>query len=319
MKKWIVLAMVTGMACSRLPDSVGRTRDIVVIAAQPDTALVAANLQITNSFPQPESKFVFLFASDTAGARLDRFHALFLYGSLQDTFISTLLSPEARSATRQDTFNLFKLKDLWARDQVVVVLAVREPTDISAGIARYAEVIRGIFDEHYYARVKTTYYEQRIDTKMRETLRGFGVTFDVPTGWILDTTYLKERFFSVHIHNPDRSVFVYKVPGASIPDAASAVVRRDEITRLFYNGDYALQELTVAEPIVFHEQQGLRLRGVWQNDSLVAGGPFITYFLTHDDTLYVLDALLFLPGQRKTEYLTGLEVLLNSYAVVHGN
>ena len=63
--------------------------------------------------------------------------------------------------------------------------------------------------------------------------------------------------------------------------------------------------------------KGIRLNGVWQNDSLVAGGPFLSYFLTQNDTLYVIDGMLFHPGERKSDYLTKIEVIMNSFRIMY--
>ena len=63
--------------------------------------------------------------------------------------------------------------------------------------------------------------------------------------------------------------------------------------------------------------KGMRLKGVWQNDSLVAGGPFLSYYLKDNDTLYIIDGILFNPGERKSDYLTQIEVIMNSFTVIH--
>ena len=95
-----------------------------------------------------------------------------------------------------------------------------------------------------------------------------------------------------------------------------ALAKRDYLTARYYDGDYILQELTTAEPIEFANMRGIRLRGVWQNDSLVAGGPFLSYFLESGDSLYVIDGIVFNPGERKTDHLTTIEVIMNSFRLI---
>ena len=91
--------------------------------------------------------------------------------------------------------------------------------------------------------------------------------------------------------------------------------KRDLLTKKYYNGDYILNDLVNSEEIEFKNMRGLKLKGVWQNDSLVAGGPFVSYFLIDRDTLYVIDAVLFNPGKRKSDYFTTLEVIMNSFQI----
>jgi hypothetical protein len=111
-------------------------------------------------------------------------------------------------------------------------------------------------------------------------------------------------------------IFFYKRPYTSQLTGDYALSKRDSLTRTYYKGDYILRDLTTAEEIEFKNMRGIRLRGVWQNDSLVAGGPFLSYFLMKDDSLYVLDGLLFNPGERKTDYFTMVEVILNSFEII---
>ncbi|UCC11540.1 MAG: DUF4837 family protein [candidate division WOR-3 bacterium] len=308
----VILLSIT---CARTPPSVGKSRDIVVIASSVDTALVSHNIQIYNYVPQRERLFYFLFAADTAIHAYDKFHTIFLYGSLEDEFMNLLLSQDAKQATISDTFNLFKLHDVWARNQLCVVLAASERGYIAQGIEKFSPLIREILEENFYQRIKENYYSKGIDQKTKTALSTMGFTFDVGEAWLIDSTHKEDNFIYLHAHFPDRSIFFYTEDQKEAITASYAHAKRDTITSKYYNGDYILKELTHAEPIEFKDMSGIRLRGVWQNDSLVAGGPFISYFLKRGDTLRVIDALLFYPGERKSDFLMTLEVILNSFEI----
>jgi len=148
---------------------------------------------------------------------------------------------------------------------------------------------------------------------MKKTLAHFGIEMDFPENWMIDSTNKSENFIFIHTHYPDRSIFFYREKRTGELDDSLAIKKRNEITKKFYNGDYILKDLTIAEKIVFQGMSGLKLKGVWQNDSLVAGGPFLTYFFNKNDSLYIIDGILFLPGERKTDYFTTLEVIMNSF------
>ncbi len=308
-----IAVILLSITCARTPQSVGKSRDIVVISSTVDTALVSHSIQIYNYVPQRERLFYFLFAADTAIHAYDKFHTIFLYGSLEDEFMDLLLSQDAKQATISDTFNLFKLNDVWARNQLCVVLVASESRYIAQGIEKFSPLIKEILEENFYQRIKENYYSKGIDQKTKTALSALGFTFDVGEAWLFDSSHKDDIFIYLLAHFPDRCIFFYTEEHKEAMNALYALAKRDTITGKYYNGDYILQELTHAEPIEFKDMNGIRLRGVWQNDSLVAGGPFISYFLKRDDTLRVIDAILFYPGERKSDFLTTLEVILNSF------
>jgi len=312
-----VLLMILLFSCFKLPTAVGKSRNVVILSSSIDTTLIINNLQIYNYFPQREHNFIFLFAHATVIKKFNKFHTLFLYGSLQDNSINVLLNEEAKEATKRDTFSLFKLNDLWAKNQLVIVLAISEPHYISQGIMKYSNIIRKILEDNYYLKVKENYYQEGINQKIKKTLERFGISFDLQKGWLIDSTYKMENFISVHAHFPDRSVFFYKEKKLLEPTDSFAIAKRNFLTKKYYDGDYIFKDLIHTEKIEFHNMKGIRLRGVWQNDSLVAGGPFLSYFLTDKDTLYIIDGVLFLPGERKTEFFSRIEVLMNSFRITH--
>ncbi|MGB9721969.1 MAG: DUF4837 family protein [bacterium] len=309
----LISGLILFLTCHKFPESVGKARDVVVVASELDTALINANLQIYQYVPQREPSFVFVFASDSILKNVNQFHSIFLYGSLKDEFIYELLDAEARQATLKDSFNLFKIENLWAKNQVVVILVVSEFSYIPVAMKKYQKMITKILEESYYRKVKQSFYEKEMDNKVKNRLRRFGWEMDVPAGWMLDTTYKNENFIFVHTHYPDRSIFLYKEQNTIPLSDSVAIEKRNNLTKKYYSGDYVFKELTTVEPVEFQDMKGLRIRGVWQNDSLVAGGPFLSYFLKKNDSLFVVDGILFLPGERKTDYITGIEVMMNSF------
>ncbi len=309
----IIFTTLIFFYCRKFPESVGKARDVVVVASNLDTTFVKDHLQLYQYVPQREPTFIFIFAPDTMLKSVNQFHSIFLYGSLKDEFIYELLAPEARQATLRDSFNLFKIENLWAKDQVVIILVVSEFSYVSVAMDRYQRMISKILEESYYRKVKQSFYEREMDRKIKTNLRRFGWEMDVPVGWMIDSTYGNENFIYVHTHYPDRSIFLYREKNTLSLSDSMAIEKRNSLTKKYYNGDYVFRELTTVEPVEFQDMKGLRIRGVWQNDSLVAGGPFLSYFLERNDSLYVVDGILFLPGERKTDYMMGIEVMMNSF------
>jgi hypothetical protein len=315
-KLTLLLAIIFILACGRMPASVGKSRDIAVISMVVDTALINSNVQIFNDYPQPEPLFSFYFGADTALKRNLKFRTIFLYGSLEDKFINKLLNAEARETTKKDQVTLFKKNDLWAKDQLVLILAVAEPQMLWNAVREYRPLISRILEDNYYQNIKAEYYQLPRDNTIPDELSRYGITFDLHRGWMIDSAYQKQNFVFIHAHYPDRSVFYYRGEKPANLSDSFAIGLRNGLTKKYYHGDYIFKDLTRIEPIEFNNLKGIRMRGVWQNDSLVAGGPFLTYFLVSGDTLHVIDGILFLPGERKTDFFTRLEVLMNSFKLV---
>lgn len=296
--------------------SIGKSSEVIVVSSMAHEGLVTESVQLYNYVPQKEGVFDFIFISDTLLDAYKYHHSILLCGTLEDEFIQIMLDKEARLQTEKDTFILFKKPDIWARGQLTVILAVRDREHIEEAYAKYGQLIAQTLEENYYQRVKTNHYIAGVSSKMKEKLRKYGISFDISDSWLIDSTHQDENFVFVHTHFPDRSLFFYKESKPNILNGSYALAKRDSLTRRYYNGDYILKELTQDEPIEFAGFTGIRLRGVWQNDSLVAGGPFLTYFLIDNDTLYVIDGIVFNPGERKTDYLTKMEVILNSFNLI---
>lgn len=311
-----LLMLLLIVTCARLTRSVGKSNDVIVIARHIEEDKVYENIQLYNYVPQEEGIFNFIFVGDTAIEAYKNQHAILLYGSLEDEYIYDMLSKDARAATKKDTFTLFKLSNLWADGQLTVILAARDESHIARGIEKYGQLIAQVLEEHYYQRVKKNYYLTGVSSKMKDRLKRYGIKLDINEAWLIDSTHQDANFIYMHTHFPDRSIFFYKETRRTKPDGQFALAKRDSLTKLYYNGDYILKELTTAEAIEFANLKGVRLRGVWQNDSLIAGGPFLSYFLSDGATLYIIDGMVFNPGERKTDYFTKIEVILNSFNLI---
>lgn len=310
------MAILMVLMCVRLKRSIGKSSDVIVMSSDSGEEVVTQNVQLYNYVPQKEGIFNFTFVSDTLLDAYKHHHALLLYGTLEDEFIQILLNDEARLQTRVDTFILFKKRDIWANGQLTLILAVLDREHIEQAFTKYGQLMAQALEEHYYQRIKNNHYFGGVSKNMQERLKEFGFSVDINDSWLIDSTHQREKFVYVHKHFPDLSLFFYKEKRPQVLNDSFAFAKRDSLTEKYYNGDYILKELTLAEEIEFSGFKGIRLRGVWQNDSLVAGGPFLSYFLVDQDTLYVIDGIVFNPGERKTDYLTKMEVIMNSFDLI---
>jgi hypothetical protein len=57
----------------------------------------------------------------------------------------------------------------------------------------------------------------------------------------------------------------------------------------------------------------LKIRGVWQNPKLVAGGPFVSYCFNYQNRFYYLDGMVFNPGKHKLDNQNQIDVILQTF------
>lgn len=312
----VISVLLIFLSCGKLPPAVGKSRDVIVVSVIVDSQLVGGGLQVIHRFPQPEPVFNFIYAPDTALKRFRTFRTIFLYGSLRDVNINRLLNDDARNAIARDNVALFKKYDLWARGQLVLILAVAEPPMLWDAFDEYRSLIGRILEDNYENCIRQEYRQVPLDEDLNGRLRRFGVAIDLHPGWLIDSTFSGDGFIFVHAHYPDRSIFFYREPGAKALSESLALRKRNELTRRFYRGDQVMNASTALTGAELDGRHALRLQGVWQNDSLIAGGPFLTYIFNAGDTFCMVDGILFLPGERKSEHLVKLDIALKSCRIV---
>jgi hypothetical protein len=67
------------------------------------------------------------------------------------------------------------------------------------------------------------------------------------------------------------------------------------------------------DTIEFLGVPGLRLRGVWQNQRQVIGGPFVLYAFNYQERFFILDGMVFNPGQKKLSSLFQVEAIIRTF------
>ena len=148
----------------------------------------------------------------------------------------------------------------------------------------------------------------------KEVWEKYGFTLDFGAGWAYVTE--SDSFVAFAKHYPDRFFFVFWREG-EIPFDAPYVIRlRDTLARAFYHGDYILREKGMLKAWwdEFQGRPALKVFGVWQNDSLVAGGPFQTIAFNAGGRFWMLDMGVFAPEKRrKLEYILRMEIMLESF------
>jgi len=171
------------------------------------------------------------------------------------------------------------------------------------------ESLQSWAEQSYREREYFTGHNKKIRNVIRER---WHLDLDIPAGWAFfaqDT-----NFFALAKHYPDRFFFIYRESFTRPLEPQAILDLRDQLTKVYYQGDYVDRSHVRVEKTTFLGYPAVRIYGVWQNDSLYIGGPFLLYAFNRDHrAFYLLDMAVFAPEKDyKLSYLWRTEVILKT-------
>ncbi|MGQ9708480.1 MAG: DUF4837 family protein [bacterium] len=263
--------------------------------------------------PQPEPEFLLRVAGFDRFKELSRMRLVFLIGTVNDSIIRGILGSRLDSLPG-DGFGLFRLPNAWVRDQWVLIFVARERPRLAQGLRLYSRRIQQTATELVLNQMtRATYLHPRNEELSEKLSERFGWTVDVPKRWQFEYKESTENFIYFFSHFPDRSIFVWWSDTVSSLNPDSVLDWRDRLTRRFYDGDSVDRNVVTAETLEFLGVPCLRLRGVWQNQNRVIGGPFVLYCFEYQGRFFILDGVVFNPGEKKLSSLFQVEAIIRTF------
>lgn len=320
-----LLTLITIFSCSpQLPTSIGRVREIVLITDYHNLVDTIAQriLQETLYTPQPEPEFLLRFEPLSRLETMAGFHIIFLIGTKNDEPIQKLFG-ERLTELENNNFQLLAINEPWAKNQKVLVLVTQNESFLITGLKQYSARIRWQFQQYVLTQMQRLTYQRGFNRKLKtKVLKQYGIAFNLPFGFQMIDKYELDNFIYFVTHNPDRSIFIYYETGTKPLNKDNLLAFRDSLTAQFYEGDFVIKELCRADTIQFQFSSftypemikvlALRIKGVWQNEDLVAGGPFVSYCFNYQNRFYYIDGMAFNPGKHKLDNLNQLDVILQT-------
>ncbi|MEN9979462.1 MAG: DUF4837 family protein [candidate division WOR-3 bacterium] len=306
----LVLCLCTGS----LPKSIGRLQEVTIITDYWNlvSGQVKAVLEQPVFTPQPEPEFLLRVGGFDRFPSYSRMRIVFLIGTVRDSIIRGVLGGRADSLG-EEGFGLFKFPNAWVDNQQVLLFVARDTERLIEGLRVYgARLYRTVTEMVLEQMTAATYFRGRDDGAGRQLAR-FGFSLDVPKEWLIQDKDSAERFIYIHGHFPDRSVFVHWQDTVFPLVSDSVLQLRDRLTAKFYDGDYVDRNAVRAESIEFLGVPCLRIRGVWQNQKQVIGGPFVLYAFNYQERFFLLDGMVFNPGEKKVSSLFQVEAIIRTF------
>ncbi len=313
-----------------LPGYMGHNRGVVVLADASDWQALRGGLgemfERKIRTPQRERLFWWRFAEPEAfkafrqknlviAAPLDGAHAT---GDL----VRSLISPEAQEAIRNGAPSVFIKREVWARDQVVVVVTGKDREALKENLAMEADRIYGAVEAGLNAWLSDLLYrDMEREGVTADLAPRFGWQVRVPFGFRLMAEHADSGFVMLarQTAGVTQWLFVYREDGIS-PDVLTddwCIEKRDEITRRFFEGDVISLQEVEAHQREFAGKLAVYLEGLWVNHYAWKGGPFRSYAFVdiEQDRFYFVDVGIFAPNRKKALYLQKLELMARTFAI----
>lgn len=300
---------------SRVPRSFGPLREVTVITDhwQQVGRTVEAILARPIPTPQPEPEFLLRVGTSEKFPAYSKLRLLFLIGTAQESLFQQILKGKLDSLP-EGGFELFSLPNAWVDNQWVLIFIAKDTSYLIPGLQRYQQRLYQTITEKVLDQLTRATYQRGIDTKLTAHLQErFGWRIDVPLKWLGQDKDSSSRFVYIFSHFPDRSVFVHWADTIEQLTLEHILRRRDKLTTRFYEGDSVDRQAVLAETTRFLGVPALRVRGVWQNRQKVIGGPFVLYAFNYQERFFILDGVVFNPGEKKLSNLFQMEAILRTF------
>ena len=335
----VVVLVITGCDPSNKPAR-GLEDEIYVVADSTEyeelkTALETAFEKIIYT-PQPEKLFTLLRISVNEIERYKNRKNLIIVAPLNSNsttsrFIEAVTDSAVRMKLKENDNFMIKKYDLWAKDQLVMVLTAPAIQELEFKILQNKDELlytfQKISDKRLYEGLYSSKYEQKdIEGKL---LRDYGWVIYVQADFKLALNKSEDNFAWLR-RSPnsdmERWIFIHWIENASpeLLNADSISVIRNRITEKYYRTSIDSAYVVVAKDyyttseVNFKGRYAIFTQGLWDLNIKGMGGPFINYTFYDEKSkrLYMLDGSVFAPKYYKRNLIHQMDVTLQSFMTV---
>lgn len=344
MKKLIILVFITAsfsfvfLSCnSAQKPAFGHEDEIFVVADSLEyeefkLALETA-LEIEINTPQHEKLFNLIRISPRQIERYKTRKNIVIAaplnsGSSASEYIEGIVDSSIKQKLLFETDFILRRENLWAKNQLVTVLAAPSMQELEFKILKNKDNIlyayQKISDRRLYESLYNSTYEQRnIQGKF---LRDYGWVIYVQADFHLAMEKPEDNFVWLR-RSPgsdmERWLFVHWLDNASPEyleiDSVRAI--RNRITQKYYRTSDDSSYVVIAEDyftwneVNFKERYAIFTQGLWDLNIKGMGGPFVNYTFYDEKSrrLYMLDGSVYAPKYFKRNLIQQMDVMLQSF------
>ncbi len=243
-------------------------------------------------------------------------------------YIQTVLDSAVKQKVRADSaFNINKY-DLWAKDQLIMVLTAPTMDKLISQIKFDRDNLLYAFQNISDKRLYASLYNERYELKKieGEFLQKYGWVIYVQADYRIAKDAPEDNFVWIR-RSPnsdmERWIFIHWIDNASPEylNEDSIKVIRNRMTKKFYRTTNDSGYVIIAEDyfttseVNFNGRYALMTQGLWDLNIKGMGGPFVNYTFYDEKTkrIYMIDGSVFAPKYYKRNLIQQMDVTLQSF------
>jgi hypothetical protein len=341
MKKFLIILIsfisFLIISCDSKKPAKGFEDEIFVVADSVEYVEILGSLQSVFEkeiyTPQPEKLFALKRMSVNQLNNNNRYKNIVIAapltsGSRTSEYIKAIVDSLVEAKLASDSTFIVIKDDLWAKNQIVAVIAANTVEELNAKILDNADDLLYTFqkksDDRLFNNLYNPTYEQiKIEG---EFLKDYGWVIYVQADYVVAINKPEDNFVWLR-RSPgtdmERWIFVYWIDNASpdylVEDSIKTI--RNRVTKEFYETSDDKSYVVVAEDyfvvkeVNFNGRYALFTQGLWELNIKGMGGPFVNYFFYDEDTqrIYMIDGSVYAPKYYKRNLIQQMDVTLQSF------
>ena len=333
----VFLAGITFNSCSSLKPAQGPEDEIYVVADSVEYQTLKPVMDSTFEkiiyTPQPEKIFnIKRISVDQLDNYKNRKNIIFVapLNSKSETskFINSVIDSTVKNKIITDSNAIVRKYNLWAGDQLAMVLTAPDMNSLVSKISRNASDLLYSFQKISDKRLFQSLYNAQFE---QENVEG---KFLKDYGWII---YVQADFKVAINDSVNHFVWLRRSPGSSMErwifvhwinnasplylNADSIKAIRNRMTKKYYqtasDSGYVViaQDYYTTSEVNFNGRYALLTQGLWDLNIKGMGGPFVNYTFYDEKThrIYMLDGSVFAPRYYKRNLIQQMDVTLQSF------
>jgi hypothetical protein len=249
-------------------------------------------------------------------------------GSSTSDYIETIVDSATEAKLKSDLNFIAYKNDLWAKNQLVAVLAASTVQELNNKILQSSDELLNTFQKKSDERLISNLYNPSNEQKDIEGkfLRDYGWVIYVQLDFKLVNNKPEEKFVLLkksYDNDMEHWIFIHWIDNAT-PDYLikdSIKVIRDRLTKKIYQTTddssyvFVVEDYFVVNEVNFNGKYALFTQGLWELNVKGMGGPFVNYFF-YDEKLqriYMIDGSVYAPKYYKRNLIQQMDVTLQSF------
>ena len=211
---------------------------------------------------------------------------------------------------------IYRGRDLWAEDQIVLGIVLPGFTD--------SDALSNLLEQTYNHHLESYIYGSFVSTQMSsperiDSLLTLGFSLDMPKSYHLEEWDAEIGFIQYQRNVSDECLILFSIrwiDDSVVLSPDNAIIWREAVARnYFYDSaaDSVDRSSVEVQPMNLRGLHGFRLLGMWRNPDHLNAGAFTSYVLRSNGRRYLLDTVVFHEHREKEPYIREGWIIMNTF------